>query len=287
MAESTAARPRRTRKPVLDAAAAAAVDLARAAAEEVADEGTVGEHLGASAEAERLVSHAFDCLLPGYRGWRWTVTLTRASRARNVTVNEVCLLPGEDALRAPEWLPWSERISPGDVGPRDTLPRRADDPYLEQGYAATGETEADELALFELGLGRERVLSPLGRDEAATRWYEGDRGPRSEIAENAAGQCSTCGYFLLLAGSLRQVFGVCANEWSPEDGRVVSADHGCGAHSETDVEAEQEAPSAPLVDDLAVDVLDLAEAADEPADRTGGSAGDPVGDPADDPAPAP
>ncbi|WP_337059347.1 DUF3027 domain-containing protein [Kineococcus sp. G2] len=264
VAEGTAARPRRTRKPALDAAAAAAVDLARTAAEEVADEGTVGEHLGAVAEGDRIVSHTFACLLPGYRGWRWTVTVTRASRARNVTVNEVCLLPGEDALRPPEWLPWSERITPGDVGPRDTLPRKADDPYLEQGYRATGETEADELALFELGLGRERVISALGRDEAARRWYEGDRGPASEVAEHAKAPCSTCGYFLLLAGSLRQVFGVCANEWSPEDGRVVSADHGCGAHSETDVEVEPEAPSAPLVDDLAVDELELVDpAADE------------------------
>ena len=249
--EVPAKRARRPRKPTLDAAAAAAVDLARAAAEEVAEDDSVGEHLEATAEGDRIVSHAFACLLPGYRGWRWTVTVTRASRARNVTVNEVCLLPGEDALRAPEWLPWSERIAPGDVGPQDTLPRKADDPLLEQGYEATGDAEADELALWELGLGRERVLSPLGRDEAATRWYDGDRGPRTEIAENAKAPCSTCGFFLPLAGSLRQVFGVCANEWSPEDARVVSADHGCGAHSETDVEVVADAPaSALVVDDL-------------------------------------
>ena len=281
-------RARRPRKPTLDAAAAAAVDLARAAAEEDAEPGTVGEHLGATAEGDRLVSHAFACLLPGYRGWRWTVTLSRASRARNVTVNEVCLLPGEDALQPPEWLPWVERIAPGDVGPHDTLPRKADDPLLEQGYEATGDEEADALALFELGLGRERVLSPLGRDAAATRWYEGDRGPRTEIAENAKGQCSTCGFFLPVAGALRQVFGVCASEWSPEDGRVVSADHGCGAHSETDVEAEPEERSTPLVDDLSADGLEVVgladlpdeapdEAADEaPADASAASLDGPV-----------
>ena len=34
---------------------------------------------------------------------------------------------------------------------------------------------------------------------------------------------------------MRQMFGVCANEWSPSDGKVVSLDHGCGAHSQTDV----------------------------------------------------
>ena len=279
MAESTAARPRRARKPVLDAVTAAAVDLARTAAEEVADEGTVGEHLGAVAEGDRVVSHAFDCLLPGYRGWRWTVTLTRASRARNVTVSEVCLLPGDDALRPPQWLPWAERIAPGDVGPRDTLPRKEHDPLLEQGFEATGDEETDAVALWELGLGRERVLSPQGRDEAARRWYDGDRGPRSEIAENAKAQCSTCGFYLLVAGPLRQLFGVCANEWSPEDGRVVSADHGCGAHSETDVEVEAEVPGEPLVDDLAVDALDLLEPDEQPGASTGAAAdGDGDGD---------
>jgi hypothetical protein len=258
-AATEAKRVRRPRKPTLDAAAAGAVDLARAAAEEVAEEGTVGEHLDAVPEGDRIVSHTFACLLPGYRGWRWTVTVTRASRARNVTVSEVCLLPGDDALQPPEWLPWAERLSPGDVGPQDTLPRKEDDPLLEPGFEETGDADLDQVALWDLGLGRERVLSPLGRDEAAKRWYEGDRGPRTEIAENAKGQCSTCGFFLAIAGSLRQVFGVCASEWSPEDGRVVSADHGCGAHSETDVEVTPDEPTSPLIDDLSPDALDLVD----------------------------
>jgi len=254
---ATTTRARRARKPVLDSVSAAAVDLARAAAEEVAEPGTVGGHLGATAEGDRIVTHAFAATLPGYRGWQWSVTVTRASRARNVTVNEVCLLPGEEALRPPVHLPWSERIAPGDLGTQDTLPRKADDPLLEPGYEATGEEEADRVALWELGLGRERVLSLLGRDEAANRWYGGDRGPRSEIAEHAKAPCSTCGFFVQLAGPLRQVFGVCASEWSPEDGRVVSADHGCGAHSETDVENEVEVPSTMVVDDLSPEGLEL------------------------------
>ncbi|WP_328295276.1 DUF3027 domain-containing protein [Kineococcus sp. NBC_00420] len=262
-----AKRAKRARKPSLDAAAGGAVELARAAAEDVAEAGSVGEHLDASAEGDRIVSHAFACLLPGYRGWRWTVTVTRASRAKNVTVNEVCLLPGEDALQAPTWLPWDQRIAPGDVGPQDTLPRREDDPLLDPGYEWTSNADADELALWELGLGRERVLNLAGRDEAATRWYEGDRGPKNEITEHAKAPCSTCGYFLPLAGSLRQVFGVCANEWSPEDARVVSLDHGCGAHSETDVEVTADAPAVPLIDDLDPEGLELVPSgtgADEP-----------------------
>ena len=42
----------------------------------------------------------------------------------------------------------------------------------------------------------------------------------------------SCGFYIPLAGSLRRAFGVCANVLSPEDARVVSFDHGCGAHSE-------------------------------------------------------
>ncbi|GAB7190063.1 DUF3027 domain-containing protein [Kineococcus sp. NUM-3379] len=288
--DAAPARARRARKPVLDTAAAAAVDLARAAAEEVAEPGSVGEHLGAAVEGDRIVAHSFACLLRGYRGWQWVVTVTRASRARNVTVSEACLLPGDGALRAPEWLPWDQRIRPGDVGPQDVLPYKADDPLLDQGYEATGEEETDRLALWELGLGRRRVLSQLGRAEAAARWYEGDRGPRGEVAENAPAPCSTCGYLLLVAGSMRQVFGVCANEWSPDDGRVVSLDHGCGAHSETDVE-QFTAEVVPLVvDDLSPGVLELVPTAELAAAEAPGepvTAGEPAPtDAPEEPAPA-
>lgn len=237
----------------------AAVDLARTAAEEAAESADlVGEHLGAVAEEERVVSHRFAALAPGYRGWYWTVTLSRVPRGRTATVSEVSLLPGEDAILAAPWVPWSERLQPGDVGPGDVLPYRDEDERLEPGYTATGD-DADELAIFELGLGRARVLSREGRTEAATRWYRGSHGPTSPGAVAAAAPCSTCGFLLLMAGSMRTTFGVCANEWSPDDGRVVSMNHGCGAHSETDVPpVRSEWPdSAPVVDDLDVELVHL------------------------------
>lgn len=237
----------------------AAVDLARAAAEEAAEAAElVGEHLGAVAEEERVVSHRFAALAPGYRGWHWTVTLSRVPRGRTATISEVSLLPGDDAILAAPWVPWSERLRPGDVGPGDVLPYRDEDDRLEPGYTATGE-DADELAIFELGLGRARVLSREGRAEAATRWYRGTHGPTSAGAVAASAPCSTCGFLLLMAGSMRTTFGVCANEWSPDDGRVVSMNHGCGAHSETDVApAPSEWPdSAPIHDDLDVELVHL------------------------------
>lgn len=238
--------PRRRSAP--DAVLAAAVDVARAAAEEVADPGTVGEHLGVAADGDRVVTHRFACLSRGYRGWAWAVTLTRVPRGKVPTVSEAVLLPWDGALLAPEWVPWSERLAPGDLGHSDVLPYTDDDPRLEPGYAATGDEDADQVALWELGLGRSRVLSRQGRDEAAERWYGGEHGPLAPSAKSAAAPCRTCGFFLQVRGSLRQVFGVCANEWSPSDGRVVSHDHGCGAHSETDVEREPEQVAQPILD---------------------------------------
>ena len=93
-----------------------ATDIARAAAEEMAGAGNVGEHVGVSADDERVVTHLFSAADRAYVGWRWAVTVSRASRAKAVTVSEVVLLPGPDSLLAPDWVPWSERVRPGDLG---------------------------------------------------------------------------------------------------------------------------------------------------------------------------
>ncbi len=233
----------------------AAVDLAREAAVQAAGADAVGEHVGHRVEGDRLVTHHFAARQPGYRGWSWAVTVARASRAKVVTVCEVVLLPGEEAILSPQWVPWADRIAPGDLGAGDVLPRREQDLNLEAGYEETGDQDADEVALWELGLGRPRVLAPQGRDAAAERWLAGPNAA-GERAPQAA--CASCGYLLLLAGSLRQAFGVCANEWSPADGQVVSLGFGCGAHSETDV--EQQPPASlpePVLDEFAHDAMVL------------------------------
>ncbi|KQX62776.1 DUF3027 domain-containing protein [Angustibacter sp. Root456] len=258
---------RRSRPATADAALVAAVDVALAAAQDVAEPGSVGEHLGATGEGERVVTHAFACTSTAYRGWQWSVTLARAPRSRTVTVSEVHLLPGADSVLAPQWLPWADRLAPGDLSPGDVLPKRVDDPLLEQGFEATGDEDIDAVAVWELGLGRPRVLSPAGRDEAAQRWYDGEHGPHDPHAEQAPAQCTTCGYFVPMAGALRQVFGVCANQWSPSDGKVVSLDHGCGAHSEVDVERRPEPIDEPVLDELGYEpvLIERAEPIGEPA----------------------
>jgi hypothetical protein len=229
------------RAPRLDQLCAAAVEVARAAITE-AEPDEVGEHLRAVAEGDRLVTHFFECRLPGYRGWRWAVTVTRVARSRHVTVCETVLLPGPDALLAPPWVPWQERLQPGDLGVGDLLTTPPDDARLVPGYLLSDDPAVEETS-WELGLGRTRVMSREGRIETAQRWYDGDHGPGAPISTAApkTARCGTCGFYLPLAGALRQAFGVCGNYYAPDDGRAVSADHGCGAHSETLLDAGEAA----------------------------------------------
>jgi Protein of unknown function (DUF3027) len=355
-----------TRSRTPDRLCAEAVDLARSAAEEVAAPGIVGEHVSVVADGDRVVTHLFECKDFGYRGWRWAVTVARASRAKVVTLDETVLLPGTDALLAPEWVPWSERLRPGDMGPGDLLPTEADDLRLEPGY--TGEddlppgsalrrmpgggfsdeeepgvqppaadpgtggggtglpsgvasqnladlVEAEDAELTstrpgadadatarapwsgpsstpsapgipdgaggeaaeeagcaspaafptraaigavaeELGMGRARVLSRYGLHVAADRWDEAF-GPKTPMAQAAPAPCASCGFLVPLAGSLRRAFGICANEYSPADGRVVSLAYGCGGHSEAAVMPKPPQPAPPVLDSMGADAFPL------------------------------
>jgi hypothetical protein len=262
----------------LDAVCADAVDTARAAAvQEAGRASAVGDHLGVLAEGERLVLHRFECRIPAYRGWYWTVSVARASRARNVTVDEVVLLPGEDSLVAPAWVPWSERLQPGDLGVGDLLPTAADDERLALRNSDV-ENFSDDVLFFELGLGRSRVLSAVGRDTTATRWIEGEPGPSARIAKAAPASCESCGFHVRLVGALGWLFGACCNEFAPDDGQIVSIDHGCGAHSEALVLPSAH-PMPIVLDDSQVEPVPAQEAGSVPdGPPTGGDdSGEPYG----------
>jgi hypothetical protein len=231
-----------------DALRAAAVDLAREAALAVGAD-SVGEHLGVRGEEDRVATHAFAATLPGYRGWYWAVSVVRAPRSKHVTVDEVVLLPGAEALLAPRWVPWEERLRPGDLGPGDLAPPPApDDPRLVPGYVHSDDPQVEAVA-FELGLGRERVMSREGRLETAQRWHRGDHGPRTAMARHAPEHCGTCGFYLPLAGSLQAAFGVCGNDITDTDGQVVSVEYGCGAHSQVRLESANLAEPGEIVYD--------------------------------------
>ncbi|MGN9760833.1 DUF3027 domain-containing protein [Streptomyces sp. SD31] len=285
-----------TRSRTPDRLCAEAVDLARTAAEEAAAPGVVGEHSGLLSEGDRVVTHFFECKELGYRGWRWAVTVARASRAKVVTLDEVVLLPGPDALLAPEWVPWSERLRPGDMGPGDLLPTDAEDLRLEPGFSGEDEpvpssvvseemaelVEAEDAEVTagapanllvapsrgsiaavaeELGMRRARVLSRYGLHIAADRWEEA-YGAKTPMAQAAPASCVTCGFLAPIGGSLGQAFGVCANEFSPADGRVVSLTYGCGGHSEAAVMPKPPRPAPPVIDETRVDPFPLRPAAD-------------------------
>lgn len=245
----------------LDQACAEAVELARAAAVRRAGVLEVGEHRSVYPEDVRVATHLFECTHPGYPGWQWSVTVARASRARVVTVSEVTLVPTEDALLAPRWVPWAERIAPKDLVPGVLAPTPADDYRLQPGYTG-GETATDtdpaeasqiRAVVAELGLGRERVLSPEGRDAAAERWIDGPGGPDNPMTQQAPALCNSCGFFVPLAGQLGRIFGVCTNELSPSDAAVVSRDHGCGGHSDVVEPAKGVDLSVPVWDTISVD----------------------------------
>ena len=81
------------------------------------------------------------------------------------------------------------------------------------------------------------------------------RGRR--IAHAAPAQCVSCGFFVPLSGELGRFFGACANAYAPDDGRVVSADHGCGAHSEAMPSRWPARAVAPVIDEFGYDLVDL------------------------------
>jgi len=252
-------------KPDLGLSDAAAVELARAAAvqDAVADLGpegvdAVGEHVGWVTEQGGALTHHFVAGRHGYRGWRWSVTLARVGDDPP-TVCEVVLLPGPDALVAPPWLPWHERVRPGDLGVGDLLPTPEGDPRLVPAYLRSDDPAVEELAR-EIGLGRVAVLSREGRTDAARRWQDGPRGPGADMARAAPDTCDTCGFLLPLAGSLGAAFGVCGNEFAPADGAVVALGYGCGAHSSVVAQPVDSVAVAEVVYDDGVDL-------DEPGPR--------------------
>jgi Protein of unknown function (DUF3027) len=232
-----------------------AIDVARAAVEELSGDG-VGEYLGATHEDPTSATHRFLADLPGYRGWQWAVVVAAYPGADHVTVSEIVLVPGPTALLAPQWVPWDQRVQPGDLSPGDLLAPPADDPRLVPGFLLTGDPEIDDTAA-EIGLGRRQVLSQWGRDDAAQRWHDGDYGPDSAMARSTKRMCRDCGYFLPLAGSLGPMFGVCANELAA-DGHVVDFTYGCGAHSDTPAPAGAGSPLYDPYDDGVIEVSERA-----------------------------
>ena len=115
-----------------------AAEQARAAIIEFSGE-TVGDYLGVSFTDEASATHRFLAAMPGYQGWQWAVVMAACPGAEHATISEVVLVPGPTALLAPPWVPWEQRVKPGDLGPGDLLAPLPDDPRLvDRAIAASG-----------------------------------------------------------------------------------------------------------------------------------------------------
>lgn len=84
-------------------------ELALAALREVTPAESIGEYAGHEVTEDGVTLLRFETKLAGYPGWFWTVALA-AVPGSDPTVLELELLPGEGALLAPDWIPWSQRL---------------------------------------------------------------------------------------------------------------------------------------------------------------------------------
>ena len=204
-----------------------------------------------------LATYNFSCASTSYPGWYWSVVVVAIDGQDYCTVSEINLLPGAQALVPDAWTPWAQRVEPGDLGVGDLLPPPENDVRLTAGFTGLDELAEDMSPLhpaqWELGLGREKILSDVGMQQAAERWMAGQTGPRSAMAKAAPASCSTCGYLIALGGSLGQVFGMCGNEFGAADGQIVAMSFGCGAHSSVVV---AQATPIPVVDLVVDDISD-------------------------------
>ena len=150
----------RTRTPKQDPVLTEAVDLAREAIVAGAHEdGGIGEHVGVTVHEDRLLTHLFDCTLPGYPGWTWYATVSRAPRSKHVSVCESGLLAGPRSLLAPAWIPWEERMNSLHAEQEGAEHEGTEQPSPEQ-----AETDRPDDAARESHEGSEAGDPPAGQD---------------------------------------------------------------------------------------------------------------------------
>ena len=83
--------------------------VAREALADFTAAGTFGDLLSDTAEADGVFTLNFAATMGGYPGWHWTVSLAELE-GEPPTVLETELMPGDGALLAPDWVPWSDRL---------------------------------------------------------------------------------------------------------------------------------------------------------------------------------
>lgn len=122
-------------------------ELARTALLEITPATTVGTYAGQIDEGDGAVSVLFDSAMPGYPDWKWTVSIATVE-GEEPTVLEAELMPGEGALLAPDWVPWSDRLAEykaaqGNVGSLDENDHESGD--VDSGVDDSEEPDEDDV----------------------------------------------------------------------------------------------------------------------------------------------
>lgn len=104
--------------------------LARDALLEVTRDDTIGEPLEVVDEGDGVSTVRFANTLPGYPGWKWTVSIAQVD-GDEPTVLETELIPGDGSLLAPDWVPWAERLAEYEAS-------------AERAAGGTGDDESDD-----------------------------------------------------------------------------------------------------------------------------------------------
>lgn len=150
-------------------------NLAREALLAEVDQSQIGEFIEAIHDEEFVTSYLFDSQLKGYKGWRWSVTLTQTDAKHEPTVSEIVMLAGPDSVVAPKWVPWSERLAD----------YKALQAALEEQAKAEAELEAQAAADLEATAeGDEPVVDESPSEDAEAVEPKKKSVPAAEVAEH-------------------------------------------------------------------------------------------------------
>ncbi|PPG03274.1 hypothetical protein C5E06_12825 [Pseudoclavibacter sp. RFBI5] len=134
-------------------------------------------------EDEGVYTLQYTTRLPGYPDWRWNVSLVRLVDQAEPTVLEAELLPGDGALLAPSWVPWSDRLADYEAAQ-----------LLEVGEVVDVDGENAEAAGAEAApksskrIRRTRTRRRIGADGAAEAESTADGSADDESAQEPASE---------------------------------------------------------------------------------------------------
>ncbi len=85
-------------------------EVARKAVVTSAGAVAIGDFIEAVVEEPGITCYNFQSKLKGYPDWRWSIVMF-TPEGEAATISEVLLLPTDGSLKAPDWVPWSERLA--------------------------------------------------------------------------------------------------------------------------------------------------------------------------------